>query len=610
MRIRILFILLLTVCFVNAQTYIEKNYNKTEYKIEMRDGVKLFTSVYSPKDTSISYPVLLSRTPYSSKPYGKEYRDINEYLLKEKFIFVFQDVRGMFMSEGEYENMRPIKSDKDPYAVNEATDTYDTIDWLINNVPNNNGKIGIFGISYPGFYSAVSLVNSHPALKCVSPQAPISDWFIGDDMHHHGALSLLLTFNFFSVFGQDPDTLYTEWPAQIEFSTPDAYNFFLELGPLKNANENYFKGKISFWNEVMKNDTYTTFWKEKNTLPHFENVSPAVLTVGGWYDGENLFGALNTYASIEEKNPGLDNRLVMGPWIHGGWVRTTGESLGDVKFGKGTFDFYSEEIELPFFRHYLKDGPVHLLPEATVFETGSNTWHKYDSWPPQNVEEIRLYPGAEKALLFNKQSESRGYCEFVSDPANPVPYTSKIQDARKFYHKPYMTEDQRFVSSRPDVLTFESEILQETVTISGPLFPELYVSTTGTDADWVVKIIDVHPDSASEKDGVEWGGYEELIRGDIFRGKFRNSYEKPEPFIPGEVTKVSFKMQDINHTFKPGHKIQIQIQSSWFPLFDRNPQTFTNINEADEDDFIKATHKVYYGEQYPSAVRVYVKRKK
>ena len=356
----------------------------------------------------------------------------------------------------------------------------------------------------------------------------------------------------------------------------------------------------------MKNDTYNTFWKEKNTLPHFADVTPAVLTVGGWYDGENLYGALNTYSSVEDKNPGIDNNLVMGPWIHGGWVRTTGESLGDINFGDGTFDYYTEEIELPFFRHHLKDDPKPDLAEATIFETGSNTWHKYESWPPKKVKETRLYLSTKESLHFNKQSESSGFSEFVSDPANPVPYTSKIQDAKKFYHKPYMTEDQRFVSSRPDVLTFESDILEEAVTISGPLFPELYVSTTGTDADWVVKIIDVHPDSAEEKDGIEWGGYEELIRGDILRGKFRNSYEKPEAFVPGEVTKVSFKMQDINHTFKRGHKIQIQIQSSWFPLFDRNPQTFTNINEADESDFIKATHKVYYGKKYPSAVKVYV----
>jgi len=604
-KIAVIFLLVLTTCSL-PQEYIKNNYEKNEYRVTMRDGITLFTSVYAPKDTSEFYPILMMRTPYSCAPYGEGFRDIEEYLLKEKFIFVFQDVRGKFLSEGKYENMRPVKSDKDPNAVDEVTDTYDTIEWLVNNIPHNNGNVGMFGISYPGFYAALGGINSHPALKCISPQAPIADWFIGDDMHHHGALSLLLNFNFFSTFGQEPDSLFTTWPPRFDYVTQDAYNFFLDIGPLKNVNEKYFHGKIPFWNDVMNHGTYDTFWQERNTLPHFNNINPAVLTVGGWYDGEDLYGALNTYAAIERNNKNVYNIIVLGPWIHGGWVRTTGESLGDVSFSEPTFEFYTQGIELPFFRHFLKGVDTLNLPEAIVFETGSNVWKEYSSWPPENIKGEYLYFNESQNLAFSPENLSAGYDEYLSDPEKPVPYTAKIQDAAKFYNKAFLTEDQRFVSNRPDVLVFETDVLQENLTIAGPIIPELFVSTTGTDADWVVKIIDLHPDSAREINGIEWGGYEELVRGDIFRGKFRDSYSSPKPFVPGKVTRVSFKMQDVNHTFKAGHKIMIQIQSSWFSLFDRNPQTFVDINKAEKNDFIKATHRVYYGGDYKSCVKINV----
>ncbi len=610
---KLLTIILLFTFTIHAQDseWLKKIYSKKEYRIPMRDGTTLFTSVYSPKDTTKQYPILLLRTPYRVAPYGEE--NFPDKLGPSKdfendgFIFVFQDVRGKFMSEGQYENMRPhIPNKKSNNDIDESSDTYDTIEWLINNIEHHNGKVGIWGISYPGFYAAMSLIDSHPALKAVSPQAPISDWFIGDDMHHNGALTLSMSFNFFDSFDQPREGLTTEWKGLPPFPSPDMYNFFLKLGPIKNIQKNFFNYKLPFWNDITKHGTYDQFWQSRNNLPHFKNVKPAVLIVGGWYDSEDLYGPLNIYQSIEEKNPNNKSHLVIGPWPHGGWSRSDGSSFGDFNFSENTSDFYNDKILKPFFYFYLKGEGELNLPEVITYRTGENKWINHNSWPPKQSVKY-LYLDVENKLNWQINNYDDAYDEFVSDPDKPVPYTAKFHDAQQLYFRTYMNEDQRFASTRPDVLVYQTEPLEENITISGPIFADLYVSTSGTDADWIVKIIDVLPDSTKNPEknpnNVEYGGYQRLIRYEIMRGKFRNSYEKPEPFEPNEITNVKIKLQDIDHTFKSGHRIMIQIQSTMFPLYDRNPQKFVDIYNADNEDFQKAVHKVYFSKNFPSNIR-------
>lgn len=612
---------------VTAQekNFIEENYDKHTWQVPMRDGVKLHTIVYTPKDKSQAYPFLMMRSPYSSAPYGDfipHRLSPNKWLYEDLYIFVFQDVRGKFMSEGEFVNMRPVlterRSDND---VDETTDTWDTVDWLIKNIENNNGRAGIYGNSYLGFYAAMGAINAHPAMKASSPQAPISDWYLWDDMHHNGAFALPLTFNFFQVFGQPRPELTTSWPEPMVKPAGDSYHYFLELGPVKNVKEKFFGDTIAFWNDIVAHPDYGEFWKARSSLPHLNDISPAVLTVGGWYDGEDLSGALHTYKTIEMNDKDADNRLVMGPWTHGGWQMPGRNDPSLVPFREEDKYFYQREIEYPFFSYYLKGKGTADLPDAWVFETGSAQWRAYDAWPPEGLQEQSLFLEAGGTLAFREPgpgSKDRSgtnasgqapYDEFISDPARPVPYSARFHGARSFYHRQYLSEDQRFAATRPDVLVYEGEALQEDVTLAGPVEVELYVSTTGTDADWVVKLIDVYPDTAAnpglDAREVEIGGYQMLVRGDIFRGKYRNSFEKPEPFVPGEVTRVSFLLPDINHCFREGHRIMVQVQSSWFPLFDRNPQTFTNIYTCNEDAFRKAVHRVWHTPEYPSRVVVH-----
>jgi len=608
-------ILLISLDRLQAQTpsFVEENYEKAEYQVEMRDGVKLYTIVYSPKDQSESYPILMQRTPYSIQPYGERMRSrlsANEQLEKDKYIFVFQDVRGKFMSEGEFVNMRPVlKEYKSKKDVDETTDTWDTVEWLIKNIKNNNGKAGMYGVSYPGFYTVMGSINAHPAMVCTSPQAPISDWYLWDDMHHNGALTLPLSFNFFQVFGQNRPEPTMSWGNRPDYPSDDAYHFFLDLGPVKNANENYLKGEIAFWNEMTQHPDYDAFWQARSTLPHLKNITPAVLTVGGWYDGEDLSGALHTYKTIEANNPEASNMLVMGPWTHGAWAYPDYNRPSRIPFREKDKFFYQKEIEYPFFSYYLKGEGDPDLPEAWIFETGSNSWAAFETWPPENVSEKHLFLQEDGHLSFsNPEGEAKSYDEFISDPFKPVPYTTPFLSARSFYNQEYLSEDQRFASTRPDVLVYEGECIEKSFTVAGPLELELYVSTTGTDADWVVKLIDVFPDTADnrglDRNEIEVGGYQMLIRGDIFRGKYRNSFEHPEAFVPGEVAKVKFILPDVNHTFLKGHQVMVQVQSSWFPLFDRNPQTFTDIYTCDEDAFIKATHRVYHSPEYPSHIKI------
>lgn len=584
--------------------FLEENYNKKEYYIEMRDGIKLFTAVYSPKDTSVKYPIIMWRTPYSAGPYGEEKypvyrRETWQHFIEEKYIIVFQDVRGRFMSYGSFVDMTPyIENKKSKHDIDETTDTYDIVDWLIKNIPGNNGKVGLWGISYPGFYAAMAGIDAHPAVKAISPQAPIADWFANDDWHHNGAFQLAECFSFEYVFGVQRDGLVQNWPEEFNFGTEDGYSFYLNLGSLQNANEKYFHKKIPFWNSLMEHGTYDNFWKKRTSLPHFNHIKPAVLVVGGWFDAENLYGALNTYNSIEHKNSDNKCTLVMGPWIHGGWVRTDGSALGDIKFGSKTGEFYIKNIELPFFNYYLKRKGELNLPEAYVFETGSNRWQKYDSWPPLNTKNFSLYLNENHLLTFKAPETENLYDEYISDPSNPVPFTKEITTD---IPKSYMVEDQRFAERRPDVLVYKTGILNEDITFAGSVTADLFVSTTGTDADWVVKLIDVFPTDSASSNG-NYSDYEMLVRGNILRGKFRESLENPKPFFPGKITNIKFDLMDINHTFKKGHKIMIQIQSSWFPLFDRNPQKFVDIYNAKDSDFQTAVQRIYFSDKYPSRI--------
>ncbi len=599
--------------------YIRSHYTKFEYRIPMRDGTKLFTSVYVPNDASPGkrYPVLLTRTPYTVAPYGteryaKRLGPTAQYE-KDGFIFAFQDVRGQHMSEGQFIDVRPQLTKKGgPKDIDESTDTYDTLEWMVKNVPHNNGRVGQWGISYPGFYASAGAINSHPALKAVSPQAPIADWF-WDDMHRHGAFNLVLAFNFFSGFGK-PRPVPTdseEWKS-FEHGTPDGYQFFLDMGPLSNADTRHFKGDIAFWKEIVAHPNYDAFWQSRNLLPHLKNIKAAVMTVGGWYDTEDLYGPLRTYAAIEKQNPGISNTLVMGPWPHGGWTRSDGSALGDAEFGFQTSNYY-QEVELAFFKHHLKGGDKPDLPEALVFETGANRWRRFDSWPPKQAKETRLYFQPKGGLSYvAPTSTGESFDEYVSDPSKPVPFTREVTTG---WVKSYMTEDQRFASRRPDVLVYQTEPLEKDLTLAGPLEAELWVSTTGTDADWVVKLVDVNPGkmpgSARGGDATEGkpnrGGQQTLVRGEPFRGRFRESYSEPKPFKPGEVTKVRFVINDVFHTFQRGHRVMLQVQSSWFPFIDRNPQTFVpNIFEAKEEDFVRAFHRVHRSAAHPSSVKVNV----
>jgi putative CocE/NonD family hydrolase len=599
-------LLLCLLAFVSASRAqeafdIKAHYTKMEQMIPMRDGVRLFTSIYVPKDTSQKYPIMLDRTPYTVAPYGvdkyKESIGPSPVFMRDGYIVAYQDVRGKFMSEGEYVNVRPqLERKGGPQQIDESTDTYDTIEWLVKNVPNNNGRVGMWGISYPGFYTSAGSIDSHPALKAISPQAPISDWFTSDDFHHNGAFFLIDAFSFMTWFGPPRPKPTTEWPKAFEYGTPDAYQFFLDLGPLANANTRYFKNNIAFWNEMMQHPTYDRFWQARNLRPHLKNIHAAVMTVGGLFDAEDLFGTFNTYHAIEKQNPGIYNVLVIGPWHHGGWASPDGSHLGNVQFGSKTSLFYREKIELPFFNHYLKDAPAPNLPEAYVFETGSNEWRTYAEWPPRNVQPKSLYFQADGKLSFDAPPSTReqGYDEYLSDPAKPVPYINQTKINRT---REYMTDDQRFAATRPDVLVYQTEVLTEDMTIAGPILARLNVSTSGTDSDFIVKLIDVYPNDAPDNEpnpaGVKMGGYQMLVRAEVMRARFRNSFERPEPMRANQPTRIEFNLPDASHSFKKGHRIMVQIQSSWFPLIDRNPQKFVDIYTATESDFQKATQRVY-----------------
>jgi putative CocE/NonD family hydrolase len=605
-----------------AEDYVRAHYTKYEFRIPMRDGKHLFTSVYVPKDAAGGpYPFMMDRTPYSVGPYGEDQypRQLgpSEEFQKAGYIFVYQDVRGRWMSEGTFVEMRPhIDEKKSPQDVDDASDTYDTIDFLLKHVPNNNGKVGIWGISYPGFYTSASIIDSHPALVAASPQAPMTDLFMGDDGYHGGAFMLSANFGFYAPFFHPQEGPQTPKPTiPFDFGMPDHYKFFLDAGNTGNLDKLYLKGSNWLFNDQLKHDTYDAYWKARDLSQHMKNVKCAVLVVGGWYDAEDLSGPYRTFYAINKFNPETPTTLVEGPWVHGGWARGDGNHLGDVQFNANTSAYFRANIQFPFFEHYLK-GKGAAQPKAVVFETGTNVWRSFDTWPPKAAASKTLYFHGGGKLSFEPPAEAKGVDEYVSDPNHPVPFVGYSTDT---VPQRYMVDDQRFASYRPDVLVYESDPLEEDVTIAGPISPKLKVASSGTDSDFDVKLIDVYPEDYPDPDDamngnkrildvppLHMGGYQELLRGEPFRAKFRNSWEKPEPLTPGKEADLNFTMPDLLHTFRRGHRIMVQVQSSWFPLTDRNPQTFTDIPFAKPEDFKPATEQVFHQKDAASGVEVLV----
>ncbi len=601
-------------------SYVRENYSKFEYRVPMRDGIKLFTAVYVPKDVAAegkTYPILLERTPYTVRPYGVDQFPASlgpsSFFTREKFIFVYQDVRGRYMSEGDFTIARPqIPVKKSPKDTDESTDAYDTIDWLVKNIPGNTGKVGIWGISQPGFFATAAMIDSHPALVAVSPQAPVTDYYLGDDVYHNGAFMLAARFNMYQGFrAREGDPAPPPEALPFNYGTPDGYDFYLSLGTLANADERYFKHANPYWDMNVKNSTYNDFWQARSVWKYLTNVKPAVMVVGGWYDQEDPQGLFRQFAFMEKHNPPKEATIVVGPWVHGGFARGDGDRVGNISFGSKTGLYYRERIEFPFFMYHLKGRGDGKFPRAWVFQTGVNQWRQFDAWPPKEAKNKSIFLDDKSALSW-AQPAAEKVDEYVSDPAKPVPYIGHVLMGVRF---DFMTEDQRFAATRPDVLVYRTEPLKEDVTVMGPISVDLKVSTTGTDSDFDVKLIDVFPPDYPDYSAtpaptgapaavtsrnqpantIHLGGYQELIRGEPFRGKYRKSPEKPIPFQPGKPDRITFQMPDVAHTFRTGHRIMVQVQSSWFPLTDRNPQKFVEINNALATDFVKATERVYLG---------------
>ena len=603
------------------EDYIRAHYTKYEFRIPMRDGKRLFTAVYVPKNADGGpYPILMDRTPYSVAPYGEDqypkHLGPSEEFEKSGYIFAYQDVRGRWMSEGDFVEMRPhIDEKKSARDVDDASDTYDTIEFLLKHVPDNNGKVGIWGISYPGFYTSASMIDSHPALVAASPQAPMTDLFLGDDGYHGGAFMLAANFGFYAFFkpSQNPET--PKPGPRFDFGTKDGYKFYLQAGSIDNLNKVYLKDSNWLFNDQVRHWTYDSYWQARDLSRHMKNIKCAVMVVGGWFDAEDLSGPYKTFYATSKLNPETPTTLVEGPWVHGGWARSKGDHLGDVQFNSDTSEYFRANIQFPFFEHYLK-GKGAALPKAVVFETGTNVWRRFDAWPPKAVTAKTLYFHAGGKLSFDPPTEVASKDEYLSDPSHPVPFVSYTTDT---VPQRYMVDDQRFASTRPDVLVYETDQLEEDVTIAGPISPKLKVASSGTDSDFDVKLIDVYPDNYPDPDPslngnkrildappLHMGGYQQLLRGEPFRAKFRKSWETPSPLVPGKETEIDFTMPDLFHTFRRGHRIMVQVQSSWFPLADRNPQTFTDIPSARPEDFKKATEQVFHQKDAASGVEVLV----
>jgi len=619
----VLWMCLLLFCASYGQNedsaWIVTHYTKVEKYIPMRDGIKLFTSIYIPRDTSEKHPILMTRTPYSCAPYGETFLPYwdsyeKEYL-KQGYIMVTQDVRGRWMSEGKFEDVRPFNANKKGQETDEASDTYDAIDWLVKNIPGNNEKVGVFGISYPGFYSTMAAASNHPALKAVSPQAPVTNWFVGDDFHHKGVFFQMDAFDFYSSlgfgFGQ-PHPAPTDIPARsVGYPIHDNYEFYLHTGTLKNLSK-YMGDTVAFWTAVMHHPTYDAWWQARDARNATKHLQPAMLWVGGLFDAEDCWGAWNAYKAAEKNNPGKSfNKIVEGPWYHTQWANQAGTHHGNIQFGSNTSQYYQQHFEIPFFNYFLKGkGDISQIGEANVFVTGANQWQTFAQWPPANKEDKDLYLKEGGKLDGSKPAGTNSFSEYTSDPAKPVPYEEFVHFNRT---RTYMTDDQRFASRRTDVLTFQTDTLTADITVTGNVIADIMTSISTTDADFLVKVIDVFPDSAgynevniyAENDPQNpypMGGYEMLVRAEIMRGKFRNSFSSPQAFVPGKITEVKWELPDMAHTFLKGHRIMVQVQSSWFPLADRNPQQFMDIYQADPKDFKKSTIRVYHDALHASKI--------
>ncbi len=617
-----LFFLVYGLCFAQTNTldstWIRDNYYKQERMIPMRDGIKLFTAIYIPKDITEKHPILLRRTPYGSFPYGEAnfvqpWNSYRRLYFRENYIQVIQDVRGRYMSEGDFVDVRPYNPGKTGTQTDESSDTYDTVDWLVKNVPHNNGRVGVWGVSYPGFYATMAALSGHPAVKAVSPQAPVTDWFMGDDLHHNGAFFLMDAFAFHSSFGKPRPRPTTRTNTGFRFPGQDNYKFYLETGPLKNF-ARLMGDSIQFWKDLYAHPNLDDWWKVRNTRNFVQYIPPATntLVVGGLFDAEDCFGAWNLYKAIEGKAKN-NNKLVMGPWSHGQWGGADGSFLGNVRFGSKTAEWYQNNVEVPFFNYHLKGkGDPNKLAEATVFFTGANMWRQLPQWPPPGTQMQNLYLLLHGALGWSKPVSTNDFSQYTSNPQKPVPYTEDVHLTRT---REYMNDDQRFASRRPDVLVFQTDTLTSDVTLAGPVYADLFTSISAADADFVVKLIDVYPDNfgypGDEPDPARsvgganpMGGYQMLVRGEVMRGRFRNSFEKPEPFKPGKIEQVKFYLPDVAHTFRKGHRIMVQVQSTWFPLVDRNPQKFVNIYQAEEEDYQKADIRIYHDAAHPSRIIV------
>jgi uncharacterized protein len=610
----------------SGAAFVRENYTKFEYRIAMRDTVRLFTSVYIPKEVFTegrSYPILLQRTPYNVQPYGiDKYRGSlgpSELFARERFIFAYQDVRGRYMSEGDFTIVRPHKPVKGPKDTDESTDCYDTVEWLVKNVPGNTGKVGMWGVSQPGFFAAAGMIDAHPALVAVSPQAPVTDYYMGDDSYHNGAFMLAHRFRFYQGFlPRDGDPSPPGQALPFEYGTPDGYEFYLNMGSLAEADEKYFKHRQVFWTQNIENPNYNEFWQTRSIWKHLQGIKPAVMIVGGWYDQEDPQGPLRQFDFMTKNSPPQNLMLVMGPWNHGGFSRGDGEKLGSVYFGSKTGAYYREKIEFPFFLYHLKGRGEGKFPQAWLFQTGMNQWLKLDSWPPKQAQLKTIYLDA-KGILSWQQPTVQSFDEYLADPSRPVPFINAVTVS---VPGDYMVSDQRFAATRPDVLVYRSESLAQDMTVVGSISVDLKVSTTGTDSDFDVKLIDVYPGDYPDFSNLpvsasggppsnapaitQMGGYQQLIRGEPFRGKYRRNFEKPVPFEPGKPDRIQFMLPDVAHTFRAGHRIMIQIQSSWFPLTDRNPQKFMDIPKAKPADFQKATQRIFAGGADGSRIQLLV----
>jgi putative hydrolase, CocE/NonD family len=559
--------------------------------IPMRDGVKLYTAIYAPINQGAPLPILLQRTPYGSP--GRDSVDLSKYfgvLAKEGYIFVFQDIRGKFKSEGLMEMNKPMYHKTKPGSIDESTDCYDTVDWLIKNVKDNNGKAGIRGISYDGWLALVAAVDPHPALKASSEQASPADMFLGDDFHHNGAFRLSYGFEYSYLFEHEKEG-NSEYP----FPEFDLYNWYLQLGSLKNVNEKYFHNKMPTWTDFAKHPNYDTFWKNRSAFNYVSYPEIPMLHVGGYYDQEDENGPQVLYEHMEKKDTFHRNYLILGPWNHGQWSSDNEDSLGKIDFESNTPAWFAQK-EKQWFDHWLKDSTNRPYEEANCFQTGSNEWKSYSSWPPKETHVEKLYAAADNKCSFIKPTAAIGFVSYTSDPKKPVPYRlppieATYGEGSRWYT--WQVEDQRFVYSRPDVVSFTGDTLTSPLTVTGKITAHLYASTTGTDADWIVKLIDVYP--AFDPKNKLMSNFQLPVTMEVFRGRFRKSFEKPEPLVPNKPEEFIIDLHHVNHVFKKGHRMMIQVQSTWFPVIDRNPQKFIpNIFEASETDFIKAEQRIYF----------------